>query len=353
MLRSIPICLLGLCLVARLPSAAEISFDFSQTPLNQTPPGFRSTLSGKGQPGDWKIVPDEVPSLLSPLTPKAEPAPKRPVLAQLSGDITDERFPLLIYEGEIFSDFTLMSRFKIVSGALEQMAGIAFRVQDENNYYYVRASALGNTFRFYKVVAGVRSPAIGPETAIARGVWHDLTVECKGNQIRCLLNGREIIPAITDNSFTSGKIGFWTKSDSVSHFVDTKITYTPREILAKALIKAMMQKYPRLIGLKIYSAAESKPMPRIIASTDAEEVGKSGGQTERDVIAHDTVYYGKAKQSALVTLPLHDRNGDTIAAVRVTLKSFRGQTQENAVARALPIVKEMEARIRSSKDLLE
>jgi len=54
-----------------------------------------------------------------------------------------------------------------------------------------------------------------------------------------------------------------------------------------------------------------------------------------------------------VALPLHDRNGEPIAAVKVVMKSFLGQTEKNAVARALPIVKQMEWRAASVKDLLQ
>ena len=117
------------------------------------------------------------------------------MLAQLAQDPADEHFPLLIYEGETIGDFTLTTRFKTVKGVVEQMAGIAFRIQNETNYYVVRASSLGNTFRFYKVLNGQRGPLVGPEVPIPSGVWHELTVECKGNAIRCLLNGKELITA--------------------------------------------------------------------------------------------------------------------------------------------------------------
>src|SRR5260221_13526414 len=70
--------------------AAERVFDFNGLKLNETPPGFRSTVSGTGKPGDWKIILDDVPSLLPPISPKAPTASKRPVLAQLSTDRTDE-----------------------------------------------------------------------------------------------------------------------------------------------------------------------------------------------------------------------------------------------------------------------
>ncbi|MBI4325603.1 MAG: DUF1080 domain-containing protein [Chloroflexi bacterium] len=333
--------------------AAERHFDFGKFPLNEPPAGFRSAVSGQGKPGDWKIIMDEVPPLLPPITPNAPLVTKRPVLAQLDRDQTDEHFPLLIFEEETFGDFTLTTRFKTVRGLAEQMAGVAFRIQDEKNYYYVRASSLGNTFRFYKLVQGERSAPIGLEVAIPQGVWHEMAVECKGNQIRCLLDGKEVIPKLTDSSFSAGKIGFWTKSDSVSYFADTKLVYTPRESLAKVLVREMMQKYPRLLGLKIYARRQNQSAIQIIASNNEADIGTSGATVEREVIERDALYFGRVKQTLIVTLPLHDRNGEVIAAVRVELRGFRGQTEQNAVARALPIVRQMELRIQSTTDLLQ
>jgi hypothetical protein len=332
--------------------AAELKFDFSEFPANQTPPGFRSTLLGQGKPGDWKTLLDEVPPLLEPLTPKAPAVTRRAVLAQLSQDPTDERFPLLIYEGATFGDFALTTKFKIVSGGLEQMAGVAFRIQNESNFYVIRASALGNNIRFYKVVNGERGNLIGPEIEIPKGVWQELTVECKGNQIRCQFNGKEAIPPLTDNTFSKGKIGFWTKSDSVSYFGNTKLTYTPRELAAQVIVRDTVKKYARLVALKIY-VLNDKGEPRLIASKTESEIGEVGGAAEKDVIAHDTIYYGKDKDTVAVSMPLRDRNGEPIATVRVVMKSFVGQTEQNALARAMPIVKEMQARIQTLQELTQ
>ena len=100
--------------------------------------------------------------MLPPIATGAPVVARKAVLAQLAQDPTDEHFPLLIYEGETITDFTLTTRFKTVNGVVEQMAGIAFRIQNETNYYVVRASSLGNNVRFYKVVNGQRGPLIGP-----------------------------------------------------------------------------------------------------------------------------------------------------------------------------------------------
>ncbi len=347
------------CLILFLAAAvsdgvsAERQFEFKQEDLDKLPKPFRQSLTGAGRPVLWKVVLDEVPSILPPITPNAKAATRRPVLAQLSTDPTDERFPLCILDDEVFGDFTFTTRFKIVQGAAEQMAGVAFRIRNETNYYVVRASALGNNLRFYKFVDGVRSQPIGPDLPIKKNGWHELSVQCIGNSINCKLDGAQVIPTINDNSFTEGKIAFWTKSDSISHFTDASIRYTPREPLAKNLVREAMRRYPRVLGLKVYSKTAEMQELHVVAAADEKEIGKSATTVEKDVVAKDHVYYGKDKSVVTVTLPLRDRNGDAVAAVTVTLQSFFGQTEQNAIARALPIVKLMESRIRAASDLAD
>jgi len=333
--------------------AAERKFDFGLYSEGQTPPGFRSTLTGQGKPGEWKVVFDEVAPLLPHLNTNAPVVTKRAVLAQVAQEPIDEHFPLLIYQEETFNDFTLSTRFKTMRGVLEQMAGIAFRIQNETNYYVLRASSLGNTFKFYKIVNGQRGAIIGPQLEIPSGVWHELSIECKGNSIRCSLDGKEQIPALTDSSFTSGKIGFWTKSDSVSYFSDTSIVYTPREAPAQKIVRDVLKKYPRLVALRVYVPGKDRQSTRLIASGNEQELGQAGSQTEQEVIRRGETYYGKEKDSVSVIVPVRDRNGDAVAAARVVMKSFPGQTEQNAVVRAMPVVKEIQARVRSLDDLVE
>jgi hypothetical protein len=341
-----------LALLALPAVAAELKIDFSEFHLDQTPPGFRSTLMGQGKPGDWQIIMDDVPPLLPPLTPDAPVFSKRPVLAQLAQDTTDEHFPMLIYDGEIFEDFTLTTRFKTVHGTKEQMAGIAFRIQNETNYYVLRASSLGNNCRFYKVVNGARGNPFGPAVGLPAGVWHELSIECKGNQINLQLDGRALIGTLNDDSFARGKIGFWTKSDSVSYFADTKVVYKPREAPAQVLVRAVAKKYPHLLGLEIYVQGKDTNTLRLAAGKDETEIGKPGGATELNVLRKGLIYYGKDKGSVAVTLPLRDRNGDIMAVVRVVTKPFAGETEETAIVRATPILKEIQGQAQSLEDLL-
>jgi len=334
--------------------AADKVFDFKETKGGAVPPGFRPILAGTGRPGEWRVVTDVVPSILGPLTPNAAAGYKQPVLAQVSRDRTDERFPILVYDEETFGDFTLTTRFKIVEGQVEQMAGIAFRMQDEKNYYYIRASALGGTFYFLKILNGERIGPIGNRVPIEKGVWHEMTIECKGTRVRALLNGKETIPWLDDPTFSAGKIGFWTKSDSVTHFADTRITYKPRETLAQTLVKDAMKKYPRLVGLQIYASETNAAPMKVVASLDTKEVGQTAPREAQEVLLREKGYfYGKTRDSVAVTVPLRDSNGEKVASVRVMMKSFPGQTEKNALIRAMPVVKDMESRVRSLDDLTQ
>lgn len=332
---------------------AEIKIDFGDFAIGQTPSHFHSALAGGGQPGDWKIVMDKVPSAFTPLTPQAPIVNRQGVLAQTSQDPAGGRFPMLIYDGETFKDFKLATQFKIVGGGLEQMAGIVFHFQNESNFYAVCADALGNNFRCYKVENGLWKPPFGQDMTISTGDWHELAVQCEGNRIVCSLDGKDAIKLV-DSTYSGnpGKIGFLTKADSTAHFGDTTIDYTPRVPAAQTLVRRMMEKYPRTLGLRIYTLND-KGEPDIIASKDEKEIGQPGTGAEKNAIVNGTVSFGRDKKTVALTLPLRDRNGDPMAAVRVQLKSFPGETQDTALTRAMIILKDMRAQVLSKAELTQ
>jgi hypothetical protein len=342
--------LLAAVLLAPSTFGAERVFDFEGS-LDQIPPGFRSTVAGAGKQGEWKVILDEMPS--PPGASNSPSTTKRAVLAQLAREPLDTHFPILVFDQETFGDFRLTTRFKIAGGAFEQMAGVVFRFQNESNFYVVRASALGKNFRCYKVENGLLRPPLGPDLEITKGVWHTLLVQCEGSRVLCALDGNEAIKLVDNSSKAPGKIGFWTKSDSVGYFADTRITYTPHETLAKKLVRDALKDYPRVADLKIFARPNPSEALLVVAGKNENEIGQPAGATEQDVVRQGTSYYSKGKQTVSLTLPLRDRNGDPIAAVLVMMKSFPGQTEENALLRAQPIVKQMQTRVQSLENLLE
>lgn len=345
--------LVFLCFSLVLPvMGAEINFNFSDFSESRVTNDFQSALAGGGRLGDWKIVTDEMPSAFNSLYSSNTPVMNHlPVLAQLDTDPTDERFPMLVYAKENFKDFALTTRFKIISGVAEQMAGVVFRYQNESNFYVVRVSALGHNLRFYKVVNGVRGNFIGASLDVSTSVWHSMTVHCEGNRITCYLDNQLVMPPLQDDTFNSGKIGFWTKSDSLTHYGDTSISYTPEVPTAQLIVKNIMNQEPRgLLELRIYTLDKSGAT-RIIASNTESELGKAGTDAEKKAISDGSIYFGRGNGTVAVTMPLTDRNGDPVAAVRVELKSFLGETRDNALMRARMLVNRMQAQVLSSQDL--
>ncbi len=215
----------------------------------------------------------------------------------------------------------------------------------------VRASALGQNVRFYKVVDGIRSDPIGPKVNVTAGDWHTLTVECNGTQIGFWFDDKLVMPPLGDQSFSEGLLGFCTKSDAVAYFTDASVDFKPIIPAAQTMVNRILEKQTRLLGLRIYTA-QTNGTTRVIASKEADELGTEGTDAEMKAIQNGAVSFGREKGAVLVTLPLHDRNGEYIAAVRVKLKSFWGETQDNAITRARQIVKQMQEQVFSKKDLL-
>jgi hypothetical protein len=344
-------------------SGAQIEFDFSQDTVGEPPPGFLSLATGGGEAGRWKVATETVPPLLAPLEPNA-PAnnTERSVLTVQSFDLGERHSSVLLYTKEIFTDFALNTRFKISGGIVEPSAGVVFRAQDQSNYYVIRASTEGNLL-WYKVVNGqsYEATGIGVRMPVERDVWRELRVECAGNQIRCYLDGRLVLPpvktgaptndlAINDTTFSHGEVGFWTKADTKCYFVDARVEYTPHVPYVQIVIANIIKKYPRLLGLKVF-ACKNPGQPVIIACMDQHDFGAAGTKADTDVIENGSIFYLKDSGTVEITLPLRDRNGDIVAALAVKMKSFKGETQATAVTRAVLVKKAIEQQLETLQDI--
>lgn len=111
----------------------------------------------------------------------------------------------------------------MVSGRVDQAAGLVFRYQDENDYYVTRANALENNVRLYKVVNGRRQQFAGWNGPVTANAWHDYRVEVKGDHFEVYWDGQKVIDAKDGTFSVAGKVGLWTKADSVAHFDNLSI----------------------------------------------------------------------------------------------------------------------------------
>jgi len=185
-----------------------IHLDFENTALSQLPPGVTMALTGGGGPVNWIVIEDKT----APAGPK--------VLAQASVDRTDNRFPLAIFDATVPADVRISVRFKPVAGSVDRAAGIALRLGDANNYYVVRANALEDNVRLYRVVAGHRVQFGGANTKVPSGIWQELAIEARSSRFDAFLNDKNLFTA-SDTTFTAlGRVALWTKADSVTYFDD-------------------------------------------------------------------------------------------------------------------------------------
>jgi hypothetical protein len=192
-------------------SGQQVIYTFDSDLSGQLPSKFHSARTGQGSEGEWVVMADPT-------------APSKPnVVAQTSTEATDYRFPLLIADEASFKDLEISVKFKAVSGRVDQAGGLVFRLKDPNNYYIVRANALEDNYRLYHVVNGRRSQFAGASFKVTSGVWHELRVVAVGNKFTCYYDGENKLDASDDTFKDAGKVGLWTKADSVTSFDDLKI----------------------------------------------------------------------------------------------------------------------------------
>jgi hypothetical protein len=70
------------------------------------------------------------------------------------------------------------------------------------------------------VIKGRRVQFAGWDGKVASGVWHELGVEAKGNRFEVTFDGKKVMDAKDDSFGDAGKVGVWTKADSVTLFDD-------------------------------------------------------------------------------------------------------------------------------------
>jgi hypothetical protein len=135
---------------------------------------------------------------------------------------TNNDFNVIVAPGGPYDNVDVSVRFKPISGREDASAGIVFRFS-EGRYYVIRANALEDNFGFYYYDRGRRQIAGASVKAPALGQWHKLRIAAAGDRIQGWLNDQALIDR-RDSRFASGRIGLWTKADSVTAFDELTIT---------------------------------------------------------------------------------------------------------------------------------
>ena len=182
-----------------------VTLDFHSSPVGSAPSGWTSYATGSDPPVKWLVkAMDNAPGA-------------RHVIMQTDADTTDGRFPVLISDQGEYRNLDVSIRGKAIAGKLNQGIGLVFRFRDPKSYYVVRANALEDNVGLYKMVNGNRVQIAGSSTKVASGQWHKLRAVARGERILCYFDGKQVISA-SDDTYSTGKVGFWTKADSLVAF---------------------------------------------------------------------------------------------------------------------------------------
>jgi hypothetical protein len=189
-------------------AAARRSFSFEGGKSGSAPADFSFGRTGSGKMGRWVLVDD--PSAPSGKT----------VLGQTDADPTDYRFPVAVASAPVLVNGRLTVKCKPVSGVVDEACGLVFRYLDADNYYVTRANALEGNVRLYYVKDGKREQIASWRGKVAAGVWHTYAVEFRGDHIRVIWDGTAVMDRHDGTFSRAGKVGLWTKADSITYFDD-------------------------------------------------------------------------------------------------------------------------------------
>jgi hypothetical protein len=188
--------------MSAVPAGAELTFNFDADAPGGPAGGFAPFY------GAWTVLRDDT-------------APSRPnVYAQTSKNFD---FPGSIVSTKVFSDFEARVKCKMLSGIVDACAGLIFRFQNPKAYYVIRANVLENNFRLYRYVAGNRQCLKNAAVKLQKDLWYTIRVECRAETIAGYLDDRLLIEW-KDKMYLKGKIGLWTKADSIAYFDNLEIS---------------------------------------------------------------------------------------------------------------------------------
>jgi flagellar motor protein MotB len=189
--------------------AATVGWDDARS--GDSPAGWIGTQTGTGT-ARWRVQAD--PS-----------APSQANVLEQSGTAA---FPVCVKDEARLKDGFVEVKFKALSGKEDQAGGVVWRYRDADNYYVCRANALENNVVLYKVEKGKRQAldivgrtgGYGVKEPVAPQEWHTLRVEFAGERFKVRFNGKALFE-VDDATFTAaGRVGVWTKADSVTRFDD-------------------------------------------------------------------------------------------------------------------------------------
>ena len=129
-------------------------------------------------------------------------------------------FPSTVLVGsKVYGDVDVSVMFKPISGSVDQAGGIIFRIVGPQNYWIWRCNVLEQDCRLWNYQDGVRTDVVEVSLPLKLGEWHKMRVVAKGDHFQLYYDDR-LLAEHRDPTFPRGRVGLWTKADSITRFDD-------------------------------------------------------------------------------------------------------------------------------------
>jgi hypothetical protein len=135
-------------------------------------------------------------------------------------------FPIAVAKGiDNFENGEISVRFQMVGGTLDRCAGILFNVKPNGDYLTVRFNGTEDNVVLWTFNNGKRQfVKRGTENVpLELGTWHTLKITVLGTQLQGFLDGKMLLE-YTLTEPVAGKVGVWSKTDSMVEFDDFSVT---------------------------------------------------------------------------------------------------------------------------------
>jgi len=135
-------------------------------------------------------------------------------------------FPIAVYKGiDNFENGEISVRFQMIGGTLDRAAGILFDVKPNGDYLTVRYNGTEDNVVLWTFNNGVRKFVNRAATLVPLelGTWHTLKISIHGTSLKSWLDDQPMHDYTLPRT-VSGKIGVWSKTDSMIEFADFTVT---------------------------------------------------------------------------------------------------------------------------------
>src|SRR5437867_1220900 len=224
-------------LVAPLRAQSTVHVDLSREKPNAEPSRFLPMV------GNWLVMSDEGRNVVlvdGRAWKRGQPAggladKARAIYGARHEEFIDNvkafaYFPIAVARDvDQFENGEISVRFKMIGGTLDRCAGILFDLRPNGDYLTVRFNGTEDNLVLWTFNDGKRSfVKRGTENVpLELGTWHVISIAVHGTQLQGFLDGKHLLDD-TLKAPVSGKVGLWSKTDSMSEFADFTVTSSPK-----------------------------------------------------------------------------------------------------------------------------